>query len=778
MKRQISFLSLVVLLLVGCAHGAIYQNYFTTNASPTLSGGFPQAITNGETRTWLHNGGLTFIPTGTNSVSGSDPYKTVQSIGNAGTNSEIIWQQGVNFDNPNNTNFHGFSYVTEMNWDPFPPSTDRQIEHYLTFHPKGGGTGARVWSWVLRDINDVQQATEAQTVEWRAPNGLAVVAQSNTTNDTFIKFNGRLDVHGPLNTNTAAMINLWDGGSILFLNRPNTIGASITHGYKGWSDGNADDDLVIRGANTDGLTIIGFPLTTIRTNLQVDGAASVGGELVLLSTLSFGAPGSDNRIDQYGRAFLSNTVAAQYLLVDPANNTIGGWMTDGTFNTTSNVVITGNGWFSGSMGGSNIVSLISPSRFATNSPSTNKFLRATSATTAEWGDAPTGGGGGGFTNVSVAGSGVTIVTNVSGGVTSYTVSATGTGSFTNNPFTDAVGIGTSGSTAAWQDPSGLLVLATNGFANNLTVRSTLSFSGFNSWTFDDIANLIRGIFSTNVLLSAPGWEFSGPVTFDDGATFINLSAVNFFPTNTLFGVWRMHATNSAHSLVWTNDGAGSSLVLKTNGALVAQEVDTGSWLRGTNSSGSLYETNLATGVYHDWQTNGLLEMGVSAVPQLWQIGPNSDGDLAATNLVDLGGLKFTSTGVLGTSSHINSGGDVSAFGSFVGSAESETNLVLHVKTGTFGSQTNSLTMGLDTYYTAGGNGNVGVTNVTGALVGQCDFATMAIYNGAGSNTTLYLPASWLTPDGARSYVLTNAILTQLSVRRTTSYTNAAVVPFF
>lgn len=105
-----------------------------------------------------------------------------------------------------------------------------------------------------------------------------------------------------------------------------------------------------------------------------------------------------------------------------------------------------------------------------------------------------------------------------------------------------------------------------------------------------------------------------------------------------------------------------------------------------------------------------------------------------------------------------------------------TNIYFNAFTNTFAGPTNSLALGFDAAYTT--LGNVGVTNLTGGVASKASFSTLAIFNGSGSNTTLYIASTWLTQDGARSYVLTNGILTQLSVRRAAGYTNATVAPFF
>lgn len=73
------------------------------------------------------------------------------------------------------------------------------------------------------------------------------------------------------------------------------------------------------------------------------------------------------------------------------------------------------------------------------------------------------------------------------------------------------------------------------------------------------------------------------------------------------------------------------------------------------------------------------------------------------------------------------------------------------ETNGFAGPTNSLTLGRDaTHITPG---NVSITSPSGSGKALASFASWAICNSSGSNTTLYLPIAWVTPDGARSCVL-------------------------
>lgn len=203
---------------------------------------------------------------------------------------------------------------------------------------------------------------------------------------------------------------------------------------------------------------------------------------------------------------------------------------------------------------------------------------------------------------------------------------------------------------------------------------------------------------------------------------------------------------------------GSTPGILTNNHSVPVTFNAGLTIRGTNHIGTFFITTNATG-------------RLSFESESWE----SDGapmTLAADGILN-------ATGFSGNAASLTNmpGSSLQAGGAFpVISGQNLTNLVLNIQTNSFSGPTNTIALGADATYTA--LGNCSITGFSGVILNQAQYAALAIYNSSGSNTTLTIPSTWLTPDGLRSYTLTNGIVTQVSLRRTTAFTNASVVPFY
>jgi hypothetical protein len=76
--------------------------------------------------------------------------------------------------------------------------------------------------------------------------------------------------------------------------------------------------------------------------------------------------------------------------------------------------------------------------------------------------------------------------------------------------------------------------------------------------------------------------------------------------------------------------------------------------------------------------------------------------------------------------------------------------------------TNSISM-LNQYTRYATSTDVQITGITFLAAAYAQWTVLRITNSAATDKTLFLPATWTTDDGARSYVLTNARVSILSV---------------
>ena len=156
---------------------------------------------------------LRFVPTNTNTVSGSPNWTFEQTFGNQTTNREIIFSESINYESGSiqNTNLHGWRTVHETHWDPFDPSTTRQMEHYRVFHDRSSGVDTRYSGEVLRD-GDIEQNQLGRYFWWGDPTKQLPVMTLTTQNaygdDAHTTGSGALGIYGSASifssTNTGA----------------------------------------------------------------------------------------------------------------------------------------------------------------------------------------------------------------------------------------------------------------------------------------------------------------------------------------------------------------------------------------------------------------------------------------------------------------------------------------------------------------------------------------------------------------------------------------------
>jgi hypothetical protein len=273
----------------------------------------------------------------------------------------------------------------------------------------------------------------------------------------------------------------------------------------------------------------------------------------------------------------------------------------------------------------------------------------------------------------------------------------------------------------------------------LTVQRADTFTNATVLDFDTV-----GSITTNSLEG--GLAVQTGTFFKSTTNLPNVTVDTILGTDCIIGGWKLSATNTSKALVVTFTN-GMPVTISTNGAIITE--------------GSISGNGVNTG------TNGI-DFGSTGY------GINGSGDatlLTATSqgytLFDSGNNPvghFDPTGLTWTNVASGNGSGI-------------INLNLHVATNAFAGPTNSLAMGPSSRYTT--LGNVGITNVTGAISGDEDYAALRIYNASGSNTTLYVSGNFTSSDGARSWVLTNGITTRFAISRTETETNISMgVPFW
>mgnify|MGYP001562571283 CR=1 FL=1 len=377
----------------------------------------------------------------------------------------------------------------------------------------------------------------------------------------------------------------------------------------------------------------------------------------------------------------------------------------------------------------------------------------------------------------IASTGIAITTNTAG--RTFTLAS----ALTNNTGLPGVvvgsGIGTNLSTLPTLSGDNIFIGTSNRITGDLAVVGTL-YAGAGNYT-----SLTAATFS---------------VTAPNGAMWTNLTGANV--TGTVPDATRaVYVTTSPLSNSISGNATTATLAsyvsgILTNTVALASNVQAGATLNVANGSAltNLNASNLASGTVPSARltgasiTNGVFgsftNLASPAGAAVWAISDDGTAIFDSVTAAHAGnGASLTSLNAANLASGTMDPARMAtnaatANARLVATSASTAQWQDDSTTVAFASATNSLALGWPaTYSTFTMTTAMEVTNVTGAASGKMRSGVLTITNSTAGNLTLYLPTAWRTSDGARSFVITNAQETVLSVKVGAS-TNAVCLPLW